>query len=196
MTATTGAAGSAHPERPGRADGVCSEFTVFTKIKPGHAHALREDLAALADPTADESVHAALRQIGTLHDGRHVIFDNDTRFMFASVFDGSWDTYIDDFAKTVVGERFDKVFSHSEGFPGIKDPGVKEWFLAHQEPAGVFVSAYPDLTVQHIYKDHRVEEAFEEVLDTAEFRAALENPANAELVATPAFQKLLEEASA
>ncbi|MFD9005356.1 hypothetical protein ACFV0T_31140 [Streptomyces sp. NPDC059582] len=196
MTATTGAGPSAHPERPGRSDGVCSEFTVFTKIKPGHADALREDLAAMADAAADENVHAAVHQIGTLHDARHVIFDNDTRFMFASVFDGSWDAYIDDFAKTVVGARFDKVFSHSEGFPGVTDPGVKDWFVAHQAPAGVFVSAYPDLTVQQIYKDHRVDEAFEEVLDTPEFRAALENPANAELVATPAFQKLMAEASA
>ncbi|MEU7425057.1 hypothetical protein [Streptomyces sp. NPDC040750] len=196
MTATTGAAQSAHSDRPGRADGVCSEFTVFTEIKPGHADALREDLASLADPAVDESVHAALRQIGTLHDARHVIFENDTRFMFASVFDGSWDTYIDDFAKTVVGERFDKVFSHTEGFPGVKDPGVKDWFLAHQEPAAVFVTTYPDLTVQQILKDRRVEEAFEEVLDTPEFRAALDDPANARLVATPAFQKLLEEASA
>lgn len=41
-----------------------------------------------------------------------------------------------------------------------------------------------------------MDDAFQEVLDTPEFRAALENPANAELVATPAFQKLLEEASA
>ncbi|WP_329371867.1 hypothetical protein [Streptomyces sp. NBC_01483] len=196
MTATTGAAPSAQPKRPGRSDGVCNEFTVFTKIKPGHADALREDLAAMADAAADENVHAAVRQIGTLHDARHVIFDNDTRFMFASVFDGSWDNYIDDFAQTVVGSRFDKVFSHSEGFPGVTDPGVKDWFVAQQEPAGVFVSAYPDLTVQQIYKDHRVEEAFEAVLDTAEFRAALDNPANADLLATPAFQKLLEEAAA
>ncbi|MEU3858083.1 hypothetical protein AB0F03_12060 [Streptomyces sp. NPDC028722] len=196
MTAPAQASQSGHPERPGRSDGVCSEFTVFTKIKPGEADALREDLATLSDAADAERVHAAVRQIGTLHDARHVIFDNDTRFMFASVFDGSWDAYIDDFAKTVVGERFDKVFSHSEGFPGVSDPGAKDWFVAHQAPAGVFVSAYPDLTVQQIYKDHRVEEAFEEVLDTAEFRAALENPANSELVATPAFQKLLEEASA
>ncbi|MET7931322.1 hypothetical protein ABZT43_47345 [Streptomyces sp. NPDC005349] len=194
--AATGATQPAHPEHPGRTDGVSNEFTVFTKIKPGEADALREDLTWLGDAANDENVHAALHQIGTLHDARHVIFDNDTRFMFASVFDGSWDTYIDDFAKTVVGARFDKVFSHSEGFPGIKDPGVKDWFLAHQEPAGVFVSAYPDLTVQQIYKDQRVDEAFEAVLDTAEFRAMLDNPANAELVGTPAFQKLLEEASA
>ncbi|MFD3561558.1 hypothetical protein ACFWVU_18030 [Streptomyces sp. NPDC058686] len=196
MTATTGAAQSAQPERPGRSDGVCSEFTVFTKIKPGHADALREDLAAMADTAAAENVHAAVRQIGTLHDARHVIFDNDTRFMFASVFDGSWDTYIDDFAQTVVGARFDKVFSHCEGFPGVTDPGAKDWFVSQQEPAGVFVSAYPDLTVQQIYKDQRVDDAFQKVLDTAEFRAMLDNPANAELVGTPAFQQLLEEAAA
>ncbi|MFD8970416.1 hypothetical protein ACFV0C_36430 [Streptomyces sp. NPDC059568] len=195
MTATTGATQRAHPERPGRSDGVCSEFTVFTEIKPGHADALREDLAALADATADERVHAALHQIGTLHDARHVIFDNGTRHMFASVFDGSWDTYIDDFAQTEVGDRFDKVFSHTEGFPGVADPGVKDWFVAHQAPAGVFVSSYPDLTVQQVWKDQRVSEAFQAVLDTPEFRAALDNPANTELLATPAFQKLLEEAA-
>ncbi|GAA2777232.1 hypothetical protein GCM10010521_64990 [Streptomyces rameus] len=172
------------------------EFTVFTEIKSGHADAMRDDLATLADASNDQRVHAALRQIGTLHDARHVIFDNDTRHMFASVFDGSWDAYIDDFAKTEVGDRFDKVFSHTEGFPGVKDPGVKDWFVAHQEPARVFVSSYPELTVQQIWKDQRVSEAFQEVLDTPEFRAALENPANAALMATPAFQKLLEEASA
>ncbi|MGY6024657.1 hypothetical protein [Streptomyces spinosirectus] len=196
MTANTGAPQSAHPEHPGRSDGVSSEFTVFTKIKPGHADALREVLATSASGSNDENAHAALRQIGTLHEGRYVIFDDDTRFMFASSFDGSWDTYIDDFAKTVIASRFDQVFSHCEGFPGIHDPGVKDWFLAHQVPAGIYNTSYPDLTVQQIWKDQRVDEAFEEVLDTPEFRAALENPANAELVATPAFQKLLEEASA
>ncbi|MFD9599341.1 hypothetical protein [Streptomyces sp. NPDC059970] len=196
MAATTDATPSPQPERPGMKDGVCSEFTVFTKIKPGHADALREDLATLASGSADEANRAALRQIGTLHDARHVIFDNDTRHMFASVFDGSWDTYIDDFGKTVVGGRFDKVFSHTEGFPGIADPGVKDWFVAQQAPAGVFVSSYPDLTVQQIWKDQRVNKAFQAVLDTPEFRAALDNPANAELLATPAFQKLMEEAAA
>ncbi|WP_328764472.1 MULTISPECIES: hypothetical protein [unclassified Streptomyces] len=195
MTAKTGATQPAHPERPGRSDGVCGEFTVFTKIKPGHADALRKDLAAMADSAADTANRGALREIGTLHDARHVIFDNGTQHMFASVFDGSWDTYIDDFGKTVIGANFDRVFSHAEGFPGISDPGVKDWFVAHQAPAGSFVSSYPDLTVQQIWKDQRVNEAFQEVLDTPEFRAALDNPANAELLATPAFQKLLDEAA-
>ncbi|WP_435227288.1 hypothetical protein [Streptomyces sp. Tue6028] len=196
MAATTGGTQPAHPERPGATDGVCSEFTVFTKIKPGHADALRELLAELSATHADEGFHEAMHQIGTLHDARHVIFDDDTRFMFASVFDGSWDTYIDDFAKTVVGKNFDRIFSHSEGWPGVSDPGVKDWFIAHQAPAEVFDSSYPDLTVQQIWKDQRVNDAFQDVLDTPEFRAALENPANSDLMATPAFQKLLEEATA
>ncbi|MFC9278244.1 hypothetical protein [Streptomyces collinus] len=195
MTATTGGTKPAHPERPGASDGVCSEFTVFTEIKPGHADALRDVLSEMAEAAAGGGVREAMHQIGTLHDARHVIFDDDTRFMFASVFDGSWDTYIDDFAKTEVGRNFDRIFSHSEGWPGVTDPRVKDWFVAHQAPAEVFDCSYPDLTVQEIWKDQRVNEAFQDVLDTPEFRAALENPANAELVATPAFQKLLEEAA-
>jgi hypothetical protein len=187
---------TAQLERKGRKDGVCTEFTVFTKIKPGHADKLRQTLGAMASEAADAGAHDAVRDIGTLHDARHVIFDNDTRFMFASVFDGTWDAYIDDFAKTVVGERFEQVFQHSEGFPGIKDPAVKNWFIERQQAADVFISAYPDLTVQQVYKDQRVNEAFQEVLDTPEFRAALDDPALAALKATPAFQKLMEEAEA
>lgn len=195
MAATPEATQPAQPHRPGRADGVCSEFTVFTKIKPGHADALREDLATLASGPALEAGRAALKEIGTLHDARNVIFDEGTRHMFASVFDGSWDTYIDDFARTAIAKNFEMIFSHAEGFPGIADPNVKDWFVAHQVPAGNFVSSYPDLTVQQIWKDQRVNEAFQAVLDTPEFRAALDNPANAALLATPAFQKLLDVAA-
>lgn len=195
MAATPEATQSAQPKRPGRTDGVCSEFTVFTKIKPGHADALREDLATLASGAALEAGRAALKEIGTLHDARNVIFDEGTRHMFASVFDGSWDTYIDDFARTAIATNFEMIFSHAEGFPGIADPNVKDWFVAHQVPAGNFASSYPDLTVQQIWKDQRVNEAFQAVLDTPEFRAALDNPANAALLATPAFQKLLDVAA-
>jgi hypothetical protein len=190
---TTQPGQSTLPERPGLTDGVAGEFTVYTTIKPGHADQLRQDLANIG--SAIKADRSALRQIGTLHDARHVIFDDDTRFMFASVFDGPWDTYIDDFATTVVGANFDKVFAHSEGFPGVTDPGVKDWFVAHQAPALVFVSSYPELTVKQVWKDQRVNEAFQAVLDTPEFRAALDDPVNAALVATPAFQKLLDEAS-
>lgn len=187
---------SAQLERKGSKDGMSTEFTVFAKIKAGHADELRQVLATMASPAADANAHEAVREIGTLHDARHVMFDNDTQFMFASVFDGTWDAYIDDFAKTVVGDRFGQVFQHCEDFPGIKDPGVKNWFLERQERAAVFISSYPDLTVQQIWKDQHVNEAFQALLDTPEFREMLDNPAIAELKATPEFQKLMEEAEA
>jgi hypothetical protein len=191
MAAPTEATQSAQPQRPGLTDGVCGEFTVFAEIKPGHADALRKTL---------EGAHAKhdrgpQREIGTLHTARALIFDNDTRFMFASVFDGTWDTYIDDFAVTAVGDIFDMLFSHTEGFPGMSDPNVKEWFVANQAPASFFSTSYPDLTVKQIWKDQEVNEEFQAVLDTPEFRAALDNPANAALLATPAFQRLLDKAA-
>jgi hypothetical protein len=185
---------STQPERPGMTDGVASEFTVMTTIKPGHADQLRQLLTEIMRGLSGAE-RPALQEIGTLHDARYVIFDDDRQFLFASAFDGSWDTYIDDFGTTAVGAQFDRVFAHSEGFPGMTDPGVKDWFVAHQAPALIFLSSYPDLTVKQIWKDQRVNEAFQAVLDAPEFRAALEDPANAALVGTPAFQKLLDEAS-
>jgi hypothetical protein len=191
MAAPTEATQSAQPERPGLTDGVCGEFTVFAKIKPGHTDALRQVLEG-AQAKHDRGPQ---REIGTLHTARALIFDNDTRFMFASVFDGTWDTYIDDFAQTAIGDIFDRLFSHTEGFPGMSDPNVKEWFVTNQAPAIFFSTSYPDLTTQQIWKDQRVNEAFQAVLDTPEFRELLDNPASAGLKATPAFQKLLDEAA-
>jgi hypothetical protein len=196
MTTTTNTTKSAQPERPGLHDGVAGEFLVIAKIKPGQADSLRKTLAGLLnDFRSGTEGREALKDIGTLHDARHLIFDNDTRLLFASVFDGSWDTYIDDFATTQIAKNFELVFSHAEGFPGISDPNVKEWFVAHQVPALVFASSYPDLTTKQIWKDQRVNEAFQAVLDSPEFGAALKDPANAALLATPAFQKLLDESA-
>ena len=198
MATATDATKSAQPERPGLHDGVAGEFLVMAKIKPGQADALRQTLAGIRnDFMTGTAGREALKDIGTLHDARHVIFDNDNRFLFASVFDGSWDTYIDDFATTKIAENFELVFSHMEGFPGIAAPRdqLKEWFVAGQVPAQSFVSSYPELTTKQILKDQRVNEAFQAVLDSPEFREILDNPASAALRATPAFQKLLDEAA-
>jgi hypothetical protein len=193
MASATEATQSAQPQRPSRTDGVCSEFTVLPTIKQGHAAALREDLTKVGSD--DATRRAVLKEIGTLHTARWVMFDNDTRFLFASVFDGSWDNYIDDFGASSIGPLFDELFGHCEGYPGMTSPKIKEWFESVQVPAFVFTSAYPDLTTQQIWKDQEVNEAFQAVLDSPEFRAALDNPANKGLVATPAFQKLLEVAA-
>jgi hypothetical protein len=166
-----------------------------TSNRAGHADALREQIAGYRSAEATAARRAAFKEIATLHDGRQIIFDNGKRFLFATVFDGDWDAYIDDFAALSMAAALDKVFSHCEGWPGIADPSVKDWLTANQESALYFFSSYPDLTVKQIWKDQEVNEAFQEVLDTPEFRELLDNPAAAALRATPAFQKLLDNAA-
>ncbi len=172
-----------NPKRPGLKTGVVTEFTVYTNVKPGHEKAVREAIVqASRDPRREEAV----KQIGTLHEARWVLFDNDTRLMFASSFDGSWDEYIDDFATTYIGNIFDSVFSHTETFPGLQDPHIKDWFMQYAREAVGFISAYPNATVKDIWKALDVEDAFQTVLD---------NPAAGQVLESPALKPLLDQAA-
>ena len=140
----------------------------------------------------------ALRQIGTVHNVRHVLMDNDTRYMLITVFDGDWDAYIADFAASpFFATVFNEGYPVFEGWPegGMRNPAVVDWFAANARTSVAFNSSYPELTVQQIWKNQRLNDAFQAVLDSPEFQAALNDPANAALVATPAFQQLLDEAA-
>ena len=105
--------------------------------------------------------------MGTLHDMRVVFFDNDTRMLFATVFDGTWDNYIDDFG-TKMPDQLDALFAEAEGYPGIRDPKIKDYIRKVQIKADMFYCAYPDATVRQIRKGQRVLEAWEELLDASE----------------------------
>lgn len=172
-----------YPKRPGLKLGVMTEFTIFPKVKPGHGNAIREYLEGERQGGTGKR---AIQEIGTLHESRFVLFDNDTRLLFCSSFDGSWDKYIDDFATTYIKNIFQAVFSHCEGFPGIEDPNVKDWFMANAVEAIGYSCAYPDATVKAIWKALAVEKAFEKVLDNPEAEQALQ---------APALKPLLEQAS-
>jgi len=170
-------------KRPGLKSGVRTEFTVYTNIKPGHEKAVRE---AIEHATHDPRRADAVKEIGTLHEARWVFFDNDRRLMFCSSFDGTWDKYIDDFAATYIANIFDSVFSHCEGYPGLTDPGIKDWFLINAREAAAYICAYPDASVKQIWKALAVQKAFQEVLD---------NPAAEQALKDPALKPLLELAS-
>jgi hypothetical protein len=151
------------PMGPGATDGQAHELTVIVPLKPGGAERTRE---ALKVRTSDE---ARVRRdaMGNLHDMRVVFFDNDTRMLFATVFDGTWDNYIDDFASKMP-DQIDALFAELEGYPGIHDPNIKDYLRQYQIEADEFYSAYPNATVTEIRKGLRVLHAWEELLDTAE----------------------------
>ncbi len=124
----------------GLVSGQAHEFAIILPLKPGGGKRMRDRLT--------DSVTAgtqALDKMGTLHDLRFVLFDNDTRVIFASTYDGGFEQYIKDFA-TLVPDLI---------------------IAQYQSEAIVFYSAYPNVTVKQVWKGQRVLKAFEELLDEA-----------------------------
>jgi hypothetical protein len=148
---------------PSATDGQAHELTVIVPLKPGGAEKTRE---LLKQRTSDE---ARVRRdaMGNLHDMRVAFFDNDTRMLFATVFDGTWDSYIDDFASKMP-DQIDALFAEVEDYPGIRDPRVKDVLRKYQIRSDQFYSAYPNATVTQIRKALRVLKAWEELLDASE----------------------------
>ena len=170
--------------RPGIQVGSASEFTLFFTVKPGHGPALREDLRALQHSPGYRPGDYEL-PIATIHEARFVPFDNDTRLLFATSFDGPWDSYMDDFASKPL-KLFDAIFQHIEGYAGLPDlEAVKKFVLSAQVTAGGYSRNYGG-TVQQIRKAERVNRAFQEVLD---------DPAAAGALAAPVLAPLLAEAA-
>ena len=142
--------------RTGLRQGKISELTTILKLVPGGAERIRAVLDAGSHlRTADK--------VGTLHDMRYVFLDDDT-FLFATTYDGDWDPYIEDFA-TIIPYDLDVVFCNCEGWPGVRNPAVKDFIVKHQVPAYGWYVGNPNLTVRDIRKLEKVGAAVEEFLE-------------------------------
>lgn len=180
--------------RPGRKQGPTSELTTFFKVKPGHEQQLRELLETFGRRSDEERQVTGLK-IGTLHEMRWALFDDDKRLMFCTSYDGEWDPYIDDFAR-VAQVIFDTIFVHVEDYPeaGIRDPGAKDFVVEHQVTT-LDYTRFHEATIKDVRKALAAQKAFQNVLDTTEFRQAFDNPALKPLFDTPEFRALLEIAA-
>ena len=174
MTTQSDAKKPVHSPRKGAKTGVVNELSVFLKVKPGHEKQIRE-VFTRRDAASDWHVQATrvLASVGTIHEARQVLFDNDTRLLIATSFDGDWDVYIDDFARTRVLEDWKDFLVHCEGYPdaaGVASLSLdqqKEFLTAHQVTAAEYDRTYPDVTAKEIMKALRVQKAFEQLLDEA-----------------------------
>jgi len=145
--------------RVGARLGKISELTIIVPLAPGGAKRLRAFLRILGG-----NLSQGANKVGTLHTMRFVFFDNDTRLLFATAFDGDWDTYIDDFVEKIP-DYLDIIDSAWDGWPGIRSPGAKDYLAKHQITAEGWYVAYPDLTVAEIQRNQRVAKAVDEFLD-------------------------------
>jgi hypothetical protein len=164
--------------------GSTSEFSLFFRVKPGHADAIREALRALQKSPGYRPGDYDL-PIATIHEARFVLFDGDTRLLFATSFDGPWDAYMEDFASKPL-HLFDAIFRHVEGYEGLPDlAAVKGFIVNAQVTASAYARNYGG-TVKEIRKAERVNVAFQQVLD---------DPAAAEALRHRALKPLLDEAA-
>ena len=144
--------------RVGSRLGKVSELTIIVPLAPGGAKRLRAFLGLVGGNLNQAD------KVGTLHDMRFVFFDNDTRLLFATTYDGDWDAYIDDFA-TKIPDYLDIIDSAWEGWPGIRSPQAKDYLAKHQISAEGWYVASPNLTVAETWRLERIGKALEEFLD-------------------------------
>jgi hypothetical protein len=146
--------------RPGLKAGRSNEFTLLLPLKPGGANRLRSKMA----DTFRAQNQTLVDRVGTVRDLRFGIFDQDSRLLFASTFDGDWDQFINDFTSNMP-DQLDYIFGEVQDFPGIQSPDVKEWILRYQIPAQYFYSAYPDASVKDVWKALKIKSGLDVVLD-------------------------------
>ena len=96
--------------------------------------------------------------VATIHEARFVPFDDDTRLLFATSFDGPWDAYMEDFLTSgPTLALFDAVFQHVEGYEGLPDlAALQAFILGAQRTAAAYARNYPG-TVKEIRKALRCE---------------------------------------
>jgi hypothetical protein len=135
---------------------VTNQFSAFGTVKPGPFR--RATLVALLWLVGYATRHiytrGRLARVGTIHFARWVFLDDKRRLFFASNYDGSLDSYMDDFINKVAF-GLNLVFSNGIGYPrtrflvlgGAKDEqAFKNYIRRHQLPTEVWYKAYPGLT--------------------------------------------------
>ena len=188
--------------RKGARIGPVSELSVFLKVKPGREQLIRDTFTppwwkAVADAKAPVTVREqletigsaevkaavqAVADVGTVHNARYVLFDDGTRLLVSTTFDGDWDVYIDDFAASRVLDVWDTFLIHCEGYPdegkaSLTVDEIKEFLTANQVTAADFYIDYPGVTTKEIKEALRVQAAVQESLDNPGAGEALQHPA-------------------
>jgi hypothetical protein len=135
---------------------VTNQFSAMGSIKPGmfRRWTLIFLLWLVNYAARHFFVRGHLARVPTIHFARWVFLNDKRRMIFASNYDGSLDSYMDDFINKV-GWGLNLAFSNGIGYPatnwlvldGSKDEQKFKYFLRrHQMPTQVWYDAHPGLS--------------------------------------------------
>lgn len=135
-------------------------FTAVGFVKPGAVRRITMRVALRGLDLACRHVYHRdnLAGITSIHFARWLVIDDGRRAMFASSYDGTLESYMDDFIDRVAW-GVNLVFSNGVGYPrtrwlvlgGARDElTYKRHLRRHQVPTVVFYSAYAELTAPNV----------------------------------------------
>jgi len=150
---------------------VSNQFTAMASRKPGFVR-LMTLLGVLS--TVDYAARHIVRpgrlgRIRTIHFARWVLFDGKRRGAFFSNYDGTVESYMDDFINKA-GFGLNAIFSAAIGYPrtnwlvcdGCADEQKYRNFLRrHTLPTQVWYKAYPGLTATDLERNRLIREGLE-----------------------------------
>ncbi len=140
--------------------GVVTELTLITPILPGKA----DELAAILKKI-QLNPSAVIGDISTIHFARWVIIDDGARLLFTSNFDGTWQSYLNDFT-IKIPDGLDRIWGHCVDYPGTKQfDRFCAWVDKYQVVTTCFYPAYPNFTVNDIKKALREKALLDEFLE-------------------------------
>lgn len=145
---------------------VQNPFMAVGHVKPGRFRivTLTAILFGLNFGTRHLFNRGNLSGVKSIHFARWVFIDGKRRMFFASNYDGSMESYMDDFIDKVAW-GLNLVFSNGIGYPktrwlvfgGARDElAFKDYLRVHQVPTRVWYSAYGDLTALNIAQNERI----------------------------------------
>ncbi len=132
-----------------------NQLTLVTVVRPESVERVRAVMAGINSYARRLSPSGSLIGISSIHFVRWLLIDDGRRLMMVSDYDGSWESYIDEFAEMILS-GLDAIWETSYGYPpdGARDlPAFKRFLRLHQVPAEIFFSAYPEETVLNIQHD-------------------------------------------
>jgi hypothetical protein len=150
---------------------VTNQYSVFGDVKPGVVRLLTFKFILLVTDYFARHIYnrGFLTRIKTIHFAHWVFMDNNHRIFFASNYDGSHESYMDDFINKV-GWGLNLVFANGVGYPTtrwiIKEGANREHAFKytqrrHQIPTEVWYKAYPGLTAVDLGRNSRIRQGVE-----------------------------------
>jgi hypothetical protein len=151
---------------------VTNQYTAIGAVKPGFfRRALLTVLLVLTSFACRQIfTRGFLARVQTIHFAHWFFFDDKTRVVFVSNYDGSHQGYMDDFINKV-GWGLNLLFSNGVGWPRTRwlvhggsriEQKFKYYQRRHQLPTQVWYKAYPGLALVELKRNHRIREGLEQ----------------------------------